>query len=1132
MPLYLKIATVNCRGLRDHAKRLAFFTHTKTLDVHVLCLQETYSKPQDELIWQNDWGDKNQAVFNSNVEISRKADAGTAILLNHPSLHFGNIRKDGGGRILAAEIRCDSFVFQVVNVYAYHSSYPKQKREGFFNQIYDFANINLTKILCGDFNCVENPTLDRHPAKTSNNTESKHLTDLVQIYKMFDCATKLQQTKHTYFSEISSSRIDRIYASNDVNVVSVRVSPNHFSDHNALIAQVDIPLQPLRGKGYWKNNVTCYENETFLNDLETKWKIWKKQQNSLNLVEWWIQVKNKVKKLVIKHSARLKQENSAIENNLKQQLEQLAISPNFKLYSELKKKLAKLQIESFRKKLLKNEQLFQYSNNLATKEFFKQFLQKRQNVTIDELIDDGGISKTTPIDLAEHVQRFYTKLYRCDQINPLEQNFFLNNLDVGLSDQQKEHLQNDLNDFEIETAISQMAKGKAPGPDGLSVEFYTRCWPIVKHDFVNLLNQMYSTQSIDNRTKSGFITLIYKKGPKTKISNYRPISLLNYDLKIFTKCLTNRLKPFMTNLSHENQYAKPGKQIFSIANLLRDLWWDASDSKIDAYFVSLDFKKAFDSIDQHWLSRVLPKMNFPTKFIRTVNSLNKDANVRVLVNGFRTGQVPINKGVRQGDPLSLYLFLLAVEPLVATINNDAIIEGLGKGRKRNVKCPSYADDLILTLVGSPSVCLAFEIIERFSEATGLKLNMEKTQGMMVGSSYTDDRLPPINWRNESIKILGFRIGNANPRTIWHDSLEGLRKQKLLINVPFQTWQAKSLLAKSKLLPQITYNAHAYPLNTTTRNLIESEFLNYLTNNPTISLSMRSLQRPINDGGIKFPNPITYCDLFYISNLFQYFKTREKNTPFNTETYLIKFEIGLTLSKMYNLPKLNYIPHRDHPTPYYQKTIQILKQYKITLQELTKGKVRHIYNRLSYPDKRPFHQEIFRWNLVTSSILPNYLKTFNYRTVRHLLPFSLESSECALCLQLQDTAVHVFARCSITRQIWSILQEILNEITETSFPLDSFTPLNYHVPTKFETFTEPIALILTVTNYCIWQTRKKQLDSDPLKLSTVKPSNVLARIFNHLKIRERKENSQIDKTKYEIIKHVRTEVGKKLSNLFK
>ena len=178
-----------------------------------------------------------------------------------------------------------------------------------------------------------------------------------------------------------------------------------------------------------------------------------------------------------------------------------------------------------------------------------------------------------------------------------------------------------------------------------------------------------------------------------------------------------------------------------------------------------------------------------------MNSLNKDANVRVLVNGFRTKQVSINKDVRQGDPISLYLFLLAVEPLVATLNNDTKIEGLGKGRKRNVKCPSYADDLTLTLIGSPSVCLAFEIIERFFETTGLKLNSEKTQGMMVGSSCTNNRLPPINLQNKSIKILGFEIGNVNPRAIWHNSLEGLRKQKLLINVPFQIWQAKSLMAK-------------------------------------------------------------------------------------------------------------------------------------------------------------------------------------------------------------------------------------------------------------------------------------------------------------------------------------------------
>ena len=91
MPLYLKIATVNCRVIRDRAKLLGIFTYAKTPDVHVLCLQETFSKPQDKSVWQNKWGDKKQAVFNTSAEISKKTDASTAILLSHPSIQFGNV---------------------------------------------------------------------------------------------------------------------------------------------------------------------------------------------------------------------------------------------------------------------------------------------------------------------------------------------------------------------------------------------------------------------------------------------------------------------------------------------------------------------------------------------------------------------------------------------------------------------------------------------------------------------------------------------------------------------------------------------------------------------------------------------------------------------------------------------------------------------------------------------------------------------------------------------------------------------------------------------------------------------------------------------------------------------------------
>ena len=125
-------------------------------------------------------------------------------------------------------------------------------------------------------------------------------------------------------------------------------------------------------------------------------------------------------------------------------------------------------------------------------------------------------------------------------------------VNAKLSDQQNSDLQLDLSEREIETAISQMAKGKAPGPNGLSIEFYTHCWPIVKDEVVSLLREMFSTQTIHPQIKTGYLTLIHKKRQKNEISNYRPISLLNYDLKILTKCLTNRIKTIISDLTHEH----------------------------------------------------------------------------------------------------------------------------------------------------------------------------------------------------------------------------------------------------------------------------------------------------------------------------------------------------------------------------------------------------------------------------------------------------------------------------------------------------------------------------------------------------------------------------------------------------
>jgi len=187
----------------------------------------------------------------------------------------------------------------------------------------------------------------------------------------------------------------------------------------------------------------------------------------------------------------------------------------------------------------------------------------------------------------------------------------------------------------------------------------------------------------------------------------------------------------MNNIVQEHQYAKPGSTIYTATILLRDIYWAATQDDNEALLISLDFRKAFDSVDHSWLYRVMYTMNFPSKFIQIIRALNSNATSKILINGFHTKNVTIKKGVRQGDPLSLYLFLLAVEPLVTVINQNFKIAGLGMERKRNIKCPSYADDITLTLQGSASVHEAFRIISKFSEASGLQLNQKKIHGLKI-----------------------------------------------------------------------------------------------------------------------------------------------------------------------------------------------------------------------------------------------------------------------------------------------------------------------------------------------------------------------------------------------------------------
>ena len=193
----------------------------------------------------------------------------------------------------------------------------------------------------------------------------------------------------------------------------------------------------------------------------------------------------------------------------------------------------------------------------------------------------------------------------------------------------------------------------------------------------------------------------------------------------------------------------------------------------------------------------------------------------------------------------------------------------------------------------------------------------------------------------------------------------------------------------------------------------------------------------------------------------------------------------------------------------KKDNQILTKYKITLEELQAGNIKPIYKRLSLSDYNWSDHDKMRWKLTFNDILPNYLKTFNYRTVWNLLPFSHELGKCALCRRGQDSAVHLFARSSVTQQIWKLLKDVLTNITRKKFTIDPLAPLNFCFPKQLVMYSEAVALLVTATNHCIWQTRAGQLNATPQD-HNLKPVNhriVLAKLFTHISNREKRKSNE-------------------------
>ena len=294
-------------------------------------------------------------------------------------------------------------------------------------------------------------------------------------------------------------------------------------------------------------------------------------------------------------------------------------------------------------------------------------------------------------------------------------------------------------------ALSTKMPNTAPGPDGIQYSFWKSLSSRVKDritsgvdipdfrdTFLSLTDDLRLHGTDRSHFKDANISMFFKKGDPTLAANYRPISSMNTDCKMYTNLVNSRLQPWACAKIHPDQKGFiPFRYITEHTRLATAVAHMASTTGTNGYILSLDQAKAYDRVDQSWLIRVLRTMGIEAGLVSMIADIVHDCRSRVRINGGYSRLFSLRRGVRQGDPLSCLLFNFAIEPLAMRLRR--IISGFRIPSLPPVRLIMYADDTNLFLSTSDDIPSIKTGLDDASFAIGSKFNHEKSIIKAIGS---------------------------------------------------------------------------------------------------------------------------------------------------------------------------------------------------------------------------------------------------------------------------------------------------------------------------------------------------------------------------------------------------------------
>jgi len=493
------------------------------------------------------------------------------------------------------------------------------------------------------------------------------------------------------------------------------------------------------------------------------------------------------------------------------------------------------------------------------KYFLNLIKHNQQKQEFKSIFNDEGNEIWEQGEIKKEIHKFYSELYS-RQAND-ESN--VDDHPMEVTDEENSGLTKPITMEELTKTLRE-SKGTTPGPDGIPNDVYKQIWDIAGQVVLDAWEHSLRIGHLSVSQSESVICLLDKKGKDRRyVGNLRPITLSNCDLKLITKTYTSRVNTILNRILVQNQTAYlPNRQVHDGLRLI-DMYKDHfKDQEEAAYLISLDAKKAYDSVSHEYIKSTIIGYGFHKDFVKVFETLYCNISTRVLVNGSTTEPIAIGRGVKQGDALSCSLFILLMDTVIRKMNANRNIRKVMMNGSELTNTIAYADDLAVIATRGEDISHVFSTYEEFSKKSGLYLNADKTEILNL-KRYEANEVIKIKVYNEEIELQTVKEVKICGKTYSMDPTtehkENVAKQICKVEKQVKQWEKRNLTTEGRIIisktfgiSQVVYNMQSTFFEPKDIKEIEKIVYKFIWKGPD-KIKRKIIQGGYADGGLKGPN---------------------------------------------------------------------------------------------------------------------------------------------------------------------------------------------------------------------------------------------------------------------------------------